>query len=93
MKLIDLLRQPGGWEEDATIYVARPWSCEAEAILVSPAPDTAEPVDQNGRLYDYFLETFIAREFLDDYGASPDGADATERARCERLIFYAENDA
>lgn len=60
---------------------------------MSPATETTEPVEQDGRSYDYFLETFIAREFLEGYEASADGAGASAEQRCERLIDYAVNDA
>jgi hypothetical protein len=61
--------------------------------LISPAPATTEPVEQNGKSYDYFLETFIAREFMEDYEASAEGAGPAAEQRCERLIGYAVNDA
>ncbi|TCM12033.1 hypothetical protein EDF56_1203 [Novosphingobium sp. PhB165] len=87
MRLIELIARASGWTaEITTIYVTEPWSCEAEAILVSPAPDTTEPTERDGRRYCYFLETFIAREVLDCL----DGAPAE---RCERLIDYARSDA
>jgi hypothetical protein len=93
MKLIELLQQSDGWDDDATIYVARPWSCDAQAILVSLSSDTAAPVERDGTSYEYFLEAFIAREFSEDYSASAEGAIESTLARCERLIAYAENDA
>jgi hypothetical protein len=93
MKLIELLQQSDEWDEEAAIFVARPWACDAEAILVSPAPDTTAPVERNGISFDYFLETFIAREFSEDYAASDEGASSSAEKRCERLITYAENDA
>jgi hypothetical protein len=93
VKLLELLQQSDGWDEEAAIFVAHPWSCNAEAILVSPAPDTTAPVERHGTFYDYFLETFIAREFSEDYAASVEGACASAERRCERLITYAEKDA
>ena len=93
MTLIELLQRSAEWDEDATIYVARPWTCDAEAILVTPSPDTTAPVERDSTSYDYFLETFIAREFSEDYAASEEGAFSSIEGRCERLISYAENDA
>ncbi|WP_324750431.1 hypothetical protein SH591_02820 [Sphingomonas sp. LY54] len=87
MRLIELIQGSSTWTgDDTTIYVARPWSCDADATLISPAPDTTEPVEQGGRLYDYFLETFIAREVIEGFAGS-------DEKRCQRLIDYAENDA
>ncbi len=94
VQLLELLGQVEQWnDEDTTIYVAPPWSCESEAMLISPAPDTTEPVERNGRRYEYFLETFLAREFLEGYAASAEGASASEEQRCKRLLRYAEQDA
>ncbi|MNS62929.1 hypothetical protein D3C72_960100 [compost metagenome] len=87
MRLIELIEHASEWTgDDKTLYVARPWSCDADAIIVSPATDTIEPLEQAGRRYDYFLETFIVQEVL--YGLG-----GTAEQRCQRLIGYAENDA
>lgn len=87
MRLIELLQGEPSWtDDDTTIYVARPWSCDAEAMLVSPSPATTEPVERNGKLYDYFLETFITREVIEGLAGSAEEL-------CQRLIDYAENDA
>lgn len=87
MRLVELIMQASGWtDEISTIYVTEPWSCEAEAILVSPAPDTTEAIERDGLCYRYFLETFIAREVMDRLGCA-------SKERCERLIDYAQNDA
>jgi len=87
MRLIELIARASDWtDHDTTIYVAQPWCRDADAILVSPAPDTTEPVERDGVQYDYFLETFIARDVLEGLEGSADDW-------CQRLIDYAENDA
>ena len=87
MRLIDLLGQRRDWhDDDATIYVEQPWSCEAEATLVSPSPERTDPIEREGRTYEYFLETFIIGEVFEDYSGS-------ESEFCERLIRYATDDA
>ena len=94
MQLLELLKRVEQWnDDDTTIYVEPPWSPDAEAILVTPAPETTEPIERDDRRYHYFLETIIAREFLDGFTASDGGSAASEKQRCERLISYAENDA
>lgn len=94
MKLDDILRRGDlGDDEEATIYVERPWSVHAEAILVSPAPETTAPLERDGRQFAYFIEAFIARQFLDDLAASSDTAAMSEVQSHERLIRYAETDA
>jgi hypothetical protein len=94
MKLDEILRQRDfGEDEEATIYVERPWSVQAEAVLVSPAPESTAPLERDGRQFTYFIEAFIARQFLDDLAASGDTVEMSEVQRHERLIRYAETDA
>jgi hypothetical protein len=93
MLLIELLRKAADWDDGDVIYVSAPWSPDADAVFVVTEGSGAESVTFHGRQYDYFLETFIARDFLEDYAASVEGASATEHARCDRLIKYALNDA
>jgi len=94
MRLADVLRQSDlGDDDEATIYVERPWSPDAEAIVLSLAPQATTPVEREGRQFDYFLEAFIARDFLDDLEASGEAKTMSEIERCERIIRYAEADA
>ncbi len=87
MQLVDLLGQRPEWnDDDTTIYVEQPWSCEADAVLVSPSPGRTEPIERDGRTYEYFLETFIVRELTG-------GCSGSERELCERLVRYAIDDA
>jgi hypothetical protein len=90
MKLRELLRGRRDWSEDETIYVVQPWSGDAEALLTSETPDTTGAIVNDGRSFAYFLEGFIARDFLDDLD-TPD--DDVGEAACERLILYSINDA
>jgi N12 class adenine-specific DNA methylase len=94
MNLGEILRQGDfGEDEEATIFVERPWSVQAEAIIVSPAPATTASMDQDGRQFAYFIEAFIARQFLNDLAASCEVAEMSEAQRHEGLIRYAETDA
>ena len=65
MKLFEMLRQLDKWPEEMTVYLARPWSSDAEAILASPTSDIATRIEQGYQSYDYFLEVALAREFLE----------------------------
>ena len=80
-------------DERATVYVARPWSPQASAIVVSPAPDRNDPIQRDGEAFDYFLEGFLVQEFLEDLAASGEFGAASEPELCERLIRYADADA
>ena len=93
MRLIEIFEEAvEQGDDDTTFYVEWPWAPDAEAILVSPSPDTTEPVERDGRSYDYFLEVFIAREVIEDFAAT-EGESASRLRRCKRLILYAETDA
>jgi hypothetical protein len=90
MTLRELLVSRHDWTEEETIYVVEPWSRDAEALLTNEAPDATDPIFRSGKRYAYFLEGFIARDFLDDLGASIN--DVSQEA-CDRLIRYAIDDA
>lgn len=93
LKLAEIISQGDFAGDDVTIYAERPWTTASEAILVSPPPEFTHAIRQGEKAFDYFLEAFIARDFLDDLVALGDGAAMSEDERCKRLIQYAENDA
>jgi hypothetical protein len=89
MKLRELLCRRRDWSEDDTIFVVEPWNGDSAALLSSEAMETTDPIIQSGKRYAYFLDGFVARDFLDDLGAPDDVGEAA----CERLIRYAIDDA
>lgn len=94
MHLMELLKNASDWNDDAgTIYAMLPWACNSQAIIVDTAPNTTEDIEFDGQTYAYFLETFIARDFIEDFKASNGSDNFSEVHGCERLIQYAINDA
>jgi hypothetical protein len=93
VRLVELVRDAATWKDDLIIYVQAPWTPDADAVFVVAEGNEAEPVTFHAKQYDYFLETFIARDFIEDYAKSAEGVSATEQERCERLIRYAQDDA
>jgi hypothetical protein len=89
--LVDIIALLDEHDEEWTIYAAEPW-CEDSAAVVVLCPDSnvVQPIAAPGLTY--FLEVFIAREFLEDYESSLD-APSTLSQRCARLIQYATFDA
>lgn len=81
VKLRELLRGRRDWSEDEIIYVVEPWNGEADALLSSETPDTTSPIVHAGKSYAYFIEGFIARDFLDDLASRDDVGEAA----CERI--------
>jgi hypothetical protein len=90
--LIDIVTRLQSLDPDATIYVAEPWRCESSAMVdVEPASGgLPEAVCRRG--LKYFLEVFVARDFLADWQSTLDKP-PTDQERCDRLIRYAVDDA
>jgi hypothetical protein len=66
VRLIELLQQAAEWnDEEASIYAAQPWSCDAEAVLVNPLKYDGANSARRDQL-DYFIKFIIAREFIED---------------------------
>jgi len=92
MKLIDVIRQISALDESSTIYAAEPWNPSSEAI-VAPEPETGGlPVEAQSLGLKYFLEVFIARDFLEGW-LENENSEPTDIQKCKRLIEYAINDA
>jgi hypothetical protein len=93
MRLIDLIAQLHALDDAETIYAKEPWSEDCEAMTA--------PEDRSGALappalemsgFKYFLEVFIAQQFVDDWRQST-GRTPSASELCARLIQYAVNDA
>lgn len=91
MTLLEVIERIESFNEDDTIGASRPWTVYSEAI-VGPRPED-DTFSSFQRMYgkDYFLEVFVAKEFLQDLKG--DEAYQTLEGKCERLIQYAVNDA
>jgi hypothetical protein len=93
MKLIQIVGDLPSFDTDdteSTIYASEPWNTDCEATV---APESKMPPSVLERLkMKYFLEVFVARDFLDDWTASLEKAPTLEE-RCARLIHYAIYDA
>ncbi|HTC95499.1 MAG TPA: hypothetical protein VK699_18785 [Terriglobales bacterium] len=92
MTLLEAIRDLGSFEEGSTIYAAEPWTAESQAII-APEPDTGGlPTEAQTLGLKYFLEVFIARDFLEGWVGGLD-AEPTQQEKCARLIQYATTDA
>ncbi|WP_455819465.1 hypothetical protein [Pseudomonas cerasi] len=92
MTLIDVINQLDSFDSDDTIYAKKPWMPDSEAIVATEpddggVPDKAAKIDA-----EYFLEVFLAVEFLEGWLSNFDQK-PTGKEQCLRLIQYAENDA
>lgn len=75
--------------DETTICARKPWSADAECVIVRLTNELTVPdeVKQDG--FEYFLEVDVAREVLEVFGEKPGTLD--EKVRL--LICYATFDA
>ena len=92
MKLIELIRDLDALDEQCTIYASQPWTETSEAIAAHEPEAGGTPNEAERLGLKYFLEVFIAREFIEGWMANYD-TQPTLRQKCARLIEYATNDA
>ncbi|MFI5015132.1 MAG: hypothetical protein ACHQAY_22585 [Hyphomicrobiales bacterium] len=92
MKLIEAVRDLASLNEASTIYASEPWTPSSD-VVVAPEPKSGGLPEQAARLdLKYFLEVFIARDFLEGWAANL-GKEPTLQEKCARIIAYAITDA
>jgi hypothetical protein len=92
MKLADIVLNLTADDQELTVYAIKPWSCDSEAVLAREPEAGGLPAEATAIGASYFIEVFVANEFLDGWRASQQRA-VTAKEQCERLIQYAINDA
>jgi len=92
MKLVEAIEGLDSFDEGDTIFAAEPWTPESEAIVVREPDSGGLPTEAQRRELRYFIEVFIAREFLQGWLTSVTGS-PTQEQKCARLIQYAITDA
>ena len=92
MNLLEIVSHLNTLDEDATIYASSPWQVSSEAVVDLEPEEGGLPVDAKLRGLDYFLEVYIAKEFLDGWIGSQKDVPSL-KDQCIRLIEYATNDA
>lgn len=79
-----------GDEED--IFAREPWTPDSPTIVLTMPESPGLPDDATKLEVSYFIEPFIAQEFLEGWVKTQDNT-PTSREQCERLIQYAIHDA
>jgi hypothetical protein len=92
MTLLDIISNLDDFDEAATIYAKAPWRCDAVAVVAREPGEGGLPEEAKRLGFDYFLEVFIARDFLEDWMPSCQSL-PTPQEKCDRVIQYAMNDA
>jgi len=89
MKLIDVVSKLNELPEETFICVRRPWSHDAESVLVPFPDDLCIPKEVKDQGYEYFLGVSTALEILEGF---LDSKPSLEQIT-DFVIYYAENDA
>lgn len=92
MKLVDIVGDLSSYDDELTIYAKEPWTCDSEAILAREPDSGGVPQEAAAIGATYFVELFVAKEFLEGWRDSEQRA-VSSREQCERLIHYAVHDA
>ncbi len=92
MKLIDIVGRLDEFDEELTIYLKEPWACDSEVLLVREPDDGSVPQEAMSAGMSYFLEVFIARDFIVDW-ISNTSTLLTESEKCDRLMHFARFDS
>ncbi len=92
MTLIDVVRELYSFDNEGIICASKPWSENSQAIVVVEPDARQTPAEAKKLGMAYFLDVFIAREFLEDWSSNL-GTKPTLQEQCARLIQYAIMDA
>jgi hypothetical protein len=92
MTLIEIIRSLNSFNSEGIICAKKPWTESSPAIVVVEPQARQLPEEAEKLGLDYFLDVFIARDFLEDWKANLD-VEPTLQEKCSRLIQYAATDA
>lgn len=92
MKLNELIDRLDSLDSESTIYAAKPWKHESEVWFGVEPEEGGLPEETKVLGLDYFLEVFIAQEFMEDWTTSL-GRQPSLEEKCDRIIDYASFDA
>ena len=92
MNLMNVVETLASLDDTHTIYATEPWTADSSVIVISEPADGRVPSEAQRLGMKYFLEVFLARDFLESWVASMQHV-PTLQERCARLIQYAKSDA
>jgi hypothetical protein len=92
MTLIEVINNLETLDQESTIYASEPWTEDSTALIATEPEEGGIPSNAAKLGLKYFLEVFVARDFIEDWMASLD-AKPTPQEKCSRLIQYAVKDA
>jgi len=89
MNIAEAIEQIGTLDRSITICARRPWSSDAECVLVTLDRGVTVPKATAAAGFEYFLDVHVILEVLSVFGERTPTADEQVRL----ILFYAENDA
>ncbi len=92
MRLVAIISRLNELDEDLTIYARKPWTCDSDSLVAHEPREGGLPQDALRAEMSYFIEVFIAKDFIAGWIASQAATPADEEI-CARLIRYAMFDA
>lgn len=92
MTLADILSSLDSFDPEGTIYATEPWTRDSAAIVAREPETGALPDEAEALGMKYFLEVFVARDFVADWKSAL-RREPTPQQTCDRLIRYAIHDA
>jgi hypothetical protein len=92
MTLIDIVRELDSFDNEGIICAIKPWNENSQAVVIVEPDARRMPAEAEKQGMAYFLDVFIAREFLEDWTSNL-GTKPTLQEKCARLIQYGINDA
>ena len=90
MKLLDVVQQLSSLDRELTIYARQPWTTLSDAKAALEGSEEEKKIRGEG--LSYFLEIFIAQDFIGDWKKTQKRM-PSDKESCIRLIECAMNDA
>jgi hypothetical protein len=92
MTLLEAVDKLDSLNKASTIFAAEPWTANSQVIVATEPDSDGVPEEARKLGLKYFLEIFVAREFLEGWIANKK-PEPTVHEKCARLIKYAITDA
>lgn len=92
MTLLQVIEELDPLDKEGIIYASKPWMENSKAMVLREPEAGGLPLEARKLGLTYFLEVFIAQDFIEEWVESLDIA-PTIQQKCLRLIQYATNDA
>lgn len=92
MSLLKIVQELDLLDKEGTIYATEPWAINSQAVVLREPESGILPPEFEQIGLKYFIEVFIANDFLKQWEQQLKTAPTLEQ-KCLRLIHYAINDA